>query len=167
MLRRTALFLFLIFLDAGIQNAAAQNRGKESGLALPRFVSLRADSVNARTGPGRRYPIQWVYKRAKLPVEIVAEFDAWRKITDFEGFGGWIHKSMLSGQRMVIVRGNTSILHSEPHDTAVVIAKLEPGVLGMFETCRSAWCEIEVPGFAGWVRHDAIWGVGAADGITE
>ena len=52
----------------------------ESGLALPRMVSLRSNMINARSGPGARYPISWVYRQKGAPVEITAEFELWRKI---------------------------------------------------------------------------------------
>src|SRR5947209_8776585 len=32
----------------------------QARLPVPRFVSLRSDKVNLRTGPGDRYPIEWV-----------------------------------------------------------------------------------------------------------
>ena len=70
---------------------------KGTGLALPRFVSLRADEVNLRTGPGVQYPVDWVYLRQHLPVQIIAEFDTWRKIRDWQGTQGWVHQSMVSG----------------------------------------------------------------------
>ena len=57
----------------------------ESGLALPRMVSLRSNLINARSGPGARYPIEWVYRQKGAPVEIIAEFELWRKIRDWDG----------------------------------------------------------------------------------
>jgi hypothetical protein len=49
--------------------------GRSTGLPMPRFVSLGADRVHLRFGPGREYPISWVLARKGLPVEIIAEFD--------------------------------------------------------------------------------------------
>ena len=64
---------------AGAQSAASRaamtSVGTETGLPIPRFVTLRAREVNVRTGPGVRYPIDWVFQRPNLPVEVVAEFD--------------------------------------------------------------------------------------------
>ena len=79
--------------SAGSGPAAAQS---ETGLPVPRFVTLRADEVNLRTGPGEQYPIEWIYVRAGLPVEIIAEFGNWRRIRDFEGIEGWVFHSLLS-----------------------------------------------------------------------
>src|SRR6266404_7272510 len=79
--------LFILPLSVGGAQAAdtpsnAQRKG--SGLPLPRFASLRSDEVNVRTGPGTRYPVDWVFKRKGMPVEIVAEYENWRKIRSEE-----------------------------------------------------------------------------------
>ena len=87
--------------------ATAQTERAASGLPLPRFVSLRSDKVHMRTGPGVRYPIDWVYKRQNMPMEVVAEFGTWRKVRDFQGTEGWMHQSMLSNKRTLAVTGQT------------------------------------------------------------
>lgn len=137
--------------------------GGETGLPIPRFVTLRAREVNVRTGPGVRYPIDWVFQRPNLPVEVVAEFDTWRKIRDFEGTEGWVHQSMLSGRRTVIVVTAERMLRREPAESAPPMARLEPGVIAWLEACRSDWCEVEVAGIDGWLRRGDVWGVRAGD----
>jgi SH3-like domain-containing protein len=122
-------------------------------------VSLRSNEVNVRAGPGARYPIEWVFKRRNLPVEVVAEFDTWRKIRDFEGTEGWAHQSMLSGRRMVQVIGQIRTLRRDPGESASAVAHLEPGVLANLEDCRHEWCEIRAFGLSGWVSRAHIWGV--------
>ena len=79
--------------------AAEDKRLGASGLPLPRFVSLKSDEVNLRTGPGKRYPIDWIYRRRGLPVEIIDEFDDWRRVRDHDGTVGWVHRFMLVSQR--------------------------------------------------------------------
>src|SRR5271163_3728839 len=66
----------LLLLMAAVSATA---RASESGLPIPRFASLRSDKVNVRTGPGAQYPIEWVFERRGMPVEIVAEHDNYRK----------------------------------------------------------------------------------------
>src|SRR5919106_133867 len=77
--------------------------GRTTGLPLPRFVSLGSDEVNLRFGPGETYPIAWILTREGLPVEIVEEFDTWRKVRLHDGDFGWIHGSLLSSRRTVLV----------------------------------------------------------------
>ena len=98
-----ALFFSLLTAMMLVHPALAQETPdeSESGLALPRMVSLRSNLINARSGPGARYPIEWVYMQKGAPVEIVAEFELWRKIKDWQGSESWVHKSMLSGRRSI------------------------------------------------------------------
>ena len=152
------LFSGIIFLSAiGADIARAASK---SGLPLPRFVSLRKDQVNLRTGPGVRYPVDWVFIYKNMPVEILAEFKGWRKVRDWKGTTGWVHRSMLSGKyRWIIVRNNTEPLRREAKPEAPVIAKLESKVVGQLEQCRGDWCEVTVNGIQGWIKRTALWGV--------
>ncbi|HKW53630.1 MAG TPA: SH3 domain-containing protein [Stellaceae bacterium] len=126
---------------------------------LPRFVTLRADEVNLRTGPGERYPIDWVLIRKGLPVEIVDEFDVWRKIRDFQGSEGWVHQRMLTGARNVLIEGSVRILHVEPDAASPAVARAEAGVVARLLECRGPWCRVEAQGIKGWLKRDEVWGV--------
>lgn len=130
----------------------------ETGLPVPRFVSLSADKVNVRTGPGTKYPIQWVYKRKGLPLEIIQEFENWRRIRDWEGGAGWVHQSTLTGRRTVLVTGALRTLRAEPDKGAPAVAHLEPGVIGRLMECRGVWCQVDMKGFRGWLFRDHFWG---------
>lgn len=138
--------------------AFAQKVG-ESGLPLPRFVSLAGESINVRSGPGRQYPIRWVYARLGLPVRIVEEFDAWRKVEDHEGDQGWVHGSLLSRRRTVLVTADLAALHRTPARDARVLLKAERGVIGRLLDCDAAWCFLDVDGNRGWMERSALWGV--------
>ncbi|MDA0702039.1 MAG: SH3 domain-containing protein [Proteobacteria bacterium] len=139
--------------------AAAQTETQPTGLPLPRFASLRADEVNVRTGPGPRYPVEWVFVRRNMPVEIVAEFDTWRRIRDWQGTEGWAHKSMLSGHRTVMMQGEVRTLRREPTEDSPAVARAETGVVGSLEACDSGWCRVEISGFEGWLKSNEFWGV--------
>ena len=171
MLRLISLFVCLLVLSPVrfpmVPVVQAATVGKQTGLPVPRYVSLRSGEVNVRAGPGSRYPIEWVFKRRSLPVEVVAEFDTWRKIRDFEGTEGWVHQSMLSGRRMIQVIGQIRTLRRDPGSSAPAVARMEPGVLGNLEDCQHKWCEIQVSGLSGWVSRAHIWGVGVKEGLSE
>jgi len=137
-----------------------------SGLPLPRFASLRSDEVNVRTGPGTRYPVDWVYKRKAMPVEIVAEYENWRKIRDWQGASGWVHQSLLTGKRTFIVPSKAVSLHRTPALSAEVVAKLEPEVSGMIESCSGDWCRVKVSGVSGWLERGDLWGVYKSEPIN-
>jgi len=131
----------------------------EKALPVPRFVSLRADEVNLRTGPGERYPIDWVLTRKGLPVEIVEEFEAWRKIRDPQGTEGWVHQRMVTGTRTVIVTGDVRTLHADADAAAPAVARAEPGVIAHLLDCRDTWCRVELQGMKGWLKRGEVWGV--------
>lgn len=139
--------------------ARQAERPGRTGLPLPRFVSLRASEVNLRTGPGVRYPIDWVYRRRDLPVEIIDEHETWRRIRDWEGTIGWVHQSMLQGARKVMVTGELRVLRRAPERAADPIARIEPGVIARLEACDEGWCEISIDGLSGWLERHEFYGV--------
>jgi SH3-like domain-containing protein len=132
------------------------------GLKIPRFVSMRLGEVNLRVGPGQRYPIAWVFKKKDMPVEIIEEFDTWRKIRDWEGTEGWVNHAALSGKRSVIVTGEIRALRGSPDPQANPVARVEPGVVGKLLECPAespGWCRIEADDVRGWIRRTEFWGV--------
>jgi SH3-like domain-containing protein len=132
---------------------------KGTGLPLPRFATLRSDETNVRAGPGSRYPIDWVFKRKAMPVEIVAEFENWRKIRDWQGAGGWVHQSLLTGKRSVTIAAKEAILHKTPATTAPPIAKLQTEVICLVKSCNGDWCRVQVGPHVGWIERAKVWGV--------
>jgi SH3-like domain-containing protein len=154
--------LFLLLLVALPARAVENNEdaeGATSGLPIPRFVSLGADRVNARTGPGERYPISWVYVRRALPVEVIAEFELYRKIRDQEGTEGWVHKRLLSGRRSVLISGTIQPLYRTPDHNAPIVLQAEPGVQGRLIRAKGDWCEVEIAGRHGFIERRHLYGV--------
>lgn len=128
-------------------------------LPIPRFVTLGADEVNLRTGPGIRYPIRLVIRKDGLPVEVVREFDVWRQVRDRDGDIGWVHKSMLSGKRGVVIEKEIRNLLKKPDPNARPVARLEPEVIAQLKKCENEWCELKIASYEGWMKRDAFWGV--------
>ena len=114
-----------------------------------------------RAGPGRRYPIDWVDRRRGLPVEVVNEHDSWRKISDWQGTQGWVHQSMLTGKRSVIVLGSERTLRERADVMSPAVAHVEPDVIGAILECPdgSTWCRIRFGRHAGWLRRVEVFGV--------
>jgi SH3-like domain-containing protein len=163
MVRRTGLALAPLLLAAAAffgstGLAVAQGLGIETNLPIPRFVSLRSNEVNLRTGPGTTYPVEWVYVRRGLPVEVIAEFDVWRRIRDWQNTVGWVHQSMLDGQRTALIVGSDRGLLREPADAAPLVARLAPGVIARLLECDGLWCRLEANGYRGWLKRDEFWG---------
>jgi len=139
--------------------AMAQTQG--SGLPLPRYVSLRATEVNMRTGPGVQYPVEWIFQREYLPVEIIKEYRTWRLVRDSQGTQGWMHQSMLSGKRTFLVTGKVRTIRARPDSNSRAIATIEPGAIGDLVSCPrgGGWCQVRAGGVEGWLRRVEFWGV--------
>ena len=155
MLRRGLLVLVLIAMTAGSLAFAAA----PGTLPIPRFASLRSDKINLRVGPGLDFPIQWVYQRRHMPVEVIGEYDVWRKIRDWQGTIGWVHQSMLDGQRYALITGSERILHDQPDQDSPAVARVEVGVVAGLLKCQGVWCRLDAGGYKGWLRRDQFFGV--------
>ena len=138
-------------------------RAAEKSEPIPRFASLKADVVNLRIGPGDRYPVEWVYHRKGLPVEIIAQLEQWRRVRDSQGTEGWVHQRLVAATRNVIVKGAQRVLYAEADATSPPVARLDAGVIAHLLECRKEWCRIEAQNASntirGWLSRDEIWGV--------
>ena len=143
--------------DPAVENQP--HLGPETGFPLPRYVSLRAGEANARRGPSRSHRIDWVFARRNMPLMVVAEYGHWRRVVDQDGAGGWMHYSLLSGERTAIVEVPMLPIYARPDVTSTLRATAEMGVTGALSQCRPGWCLMEVGGYRGWVDANAIWGV--------
>ncbi len=150
--------LLVVLLLASFSVEAAGEVDNTSHLPLPRFASLRNDEVNMRTGPGFRYPIEWVYTRRGLPVEITAEYDIWRRVRDPQGTEGWINKTELTGKRGAVVLGKRRELRDSRSDQAGILAYLEVGTTGELVSCNKEWCKAKFDGIKGFLRKPDFWG---------
>lgn len=131
----------------------------EDPLPLPRFASLDSSEVNLRAGPGKEYPILWTYQRKGLPVEIIQEFDTWRRIRDRDGTVGWVQQNLLSGKRSALITDEARTIRTDPTGGAKPVAILQPGVVARIEECQDGdWCRIEIEGYKGWLRRSEFWG---------
>jgi len=161
--------------SAGTMSAFAQSLGA-SGLPLPRFASLGSSKINVRVGPGQKYEVSWIFVQNGLPIEIIQEFDAWRKVRDSEGAEGWIHKTLLSGRRTALVTPWLDVtvsgtpIYSRADPSAPRRAVLQPKVLVTVDNCADNWCKItgrykpdanadQSDNFSGWINQVALWGV--------
>lgn len=171
LMRRFPRLLFLALMLAlsgagGTAEAFAQAAKGASGLPLPRFVSLKSKSVNLRVGPSLDYAVAWRYLRSGMPVEIIQEYDNWRRIRDADGTEGWVNQALLSGERTALtapwMRGKGEgvfvNMRREPQANAAIVARIEPGVVVKVGECTGDWCRAEVNGAEGWLVQGEIWG---------
>jgi SH3-like domain-containing protein len=144
--------------------ASQDVRRGPSGLPLPRFVSLKSGKVNSRIGPGVNYAVDWMYMKPGLPMEIIQEYDNWRRVRDPDGAEGWVNQSLLSGRRTAIAapwqkgKDVTINLMARPEENARVVAMVQPGVVGTIRNCDGRWCEMTFGGRTGWISQSQVWG---------
>ena len=151
------IVLISIIIFSQVSNA---NIGKETGLEIPRYVSLKSDDANIRVGPSKNYPIEIKYIKKNYPLKVLEEYEEWRKVEDFNKNIGWIHKSLISGIR-------TGIVLSNDNKTLKLLNTLEGNVTGeigngnivFLEKCKIDWCLVSSGNYKGWIDKKYIWGV--------
>jgi len=153
------IFIICIIL-INSYSAYTETLGIETGLKIPRFVSLKSSNSNLRVGPSENYPIILKYVITNTPVEVIDEYKNWRKINDFEGNQGWLHKSLIKGKRFVIV--NTPYqeglqVYNKPKGNYV--GKIGKRNILEIDTCLIDWCKIKFRKNRGWVNKSNLWGV--------
>ncbi|WP_163270658.1 SH3 domain-containing protein [Chelativorans alearense] len=144
-----------------------------SGLPLPRFVSLKSGRVNMRVGPGTDYAVEWLYLKSGLPVEVIQEYDNWRRVRDADGAEGWINQALLSGRRTGVAapwfkgKQATVPLRANPEEDARHVAEVEPGAIGEVHMCNGEWCRISFASHEGWMKQTLVWGVYPGETIED
>ena len=134
--------------------------GKETGLEIPRYVSLKSNDANIRVGPSKNYPIEIKYVKKNYPLKVLEEYEDWRKVEDFQKNFGWIHKSLISGIR-------TGIILSNENKTIKLLNTLNGNIIGeigrgnivYLEKCKIDWCLVSFGNYRGWIDKKNIWGI--------
>ncbi|MEZ5750815.1 MAG: SH3 domain-containing protein [Paracoccaceae bacterium] len=162
-MRFPSLFLAILLAVSapGASMAQVEQRaaGQVTGLPIPRFVSLKTSEGRARRGPSTSHRVDWIYTHRDMPLMVTAEFEHWRRVEDAEGQGGWVHYSLLSGVRTIIVQQDMAPLRSRPSETAPEVARLEAGVIARIIECDPGWCRLNIDGTRGWLNREALWGL--------
>ena len=136
------------------------NVGKETGLEIPRYVSLKSNDANIRVGPSKNYPIEIKFIIKNYPLKVLEEYEEWRRVEDFKKNIGWIHKSLISGTRtgIVLSKDNENIQLLNTLD-GNVIGEIGNGNIVFLEKCKIDWCLVSLDDYEGWMNKNYIWGV--------
>ena len=141
----------------------AEQRGQVTNLPIPRFVSMKAPEGNVRRGPSLSHRVDWIFKQKNIPLKIIAESGHWRQVVDWEGEGGWMHYSLLSGVRNILVVKDLTPLLAKPTIGMPINAFLETGVIARLGKCDITWCKLNADGYKGWALKSSIWGVSSTE----
>ena len=148
----TGTLLGLIFFISSAQ--AAEH------ISVPRFVSLRHNQVNLRTGPGNRYPILWVYQEKGYPVEVIDEYELWRQIREVDGTTGWVHRTQITGVRHALVLEECTLTNA-PRVNGKTVAIAQKGTIGRILKCpkSSDYCLLDFGQAKGWMAKNMFFGL--------
>lgn len=177
-------FWVMVSIIAGILTATAQDAASEENAAansndqvmaadkaqedkqpVPRFVSLKFDTIKVRVGPdSNKYKVAWIYKKKGLPVEVIADYDQWRRIRGVNGETGWVLKNQLDSKRSAMtvpwVKDDYLFaMRKTPDDQGVLVAEVQSKVIGTVRSCNGTWCELDIQGYRGWLKQAELWGV--------
>jgi len=161
--RRVVAFAAITLAAALVLALAPAASAAEKKRPIPRFVAVKTGKVNVRTGPGSRYPVKWVLRRRYIPLLVIAEFETWRRVRDWEGATGWVHQATLTGRRWMMVTKRRRVLRRRPAADAPAVAYLEPKVIGRLLACRKGWCRVQVKSYRGWLPRKEFWGARAGE----
>jgi SH3-like domain-containing protein len=149
-----------LLLSALVVCAAAPAAAEDERPKPPYFGSIKGDPVYMREGPSADHKVKWIYKRRGLPVEVLAEYDVWRRVRDRDGEVGWVHVAMMSRDRTAVVLGKALVpVRSKEDPASAVIARAQPGAIGVLEACTAKACEVKFKGADGWIDRSSIWGI--------
>ncbi len=162
-MRRGAIAAVLGLLALGVLTGCGRKADNErvtpSGLPVPRYVVLKFDDVNARAGPGDDHKLLWTYHAKGLPVQVIAETADWRRICDPDGSLSWVHKPGVDGRRAAMRLQATPLpLHTQPRDSAAIVAYLAPRAVADLDKCQKGWCRLRSGRVNGWAPAAEIWG---------
>ena len=122
------------------------------------FLSLKKDKVYVRYGPGKDYPIKYIYRKKFLPIKIIDKKDNFRRIIDHKKNSGWIHRIMLRKLNSFIIL-EEKIVFKKNSKFSKPIVKLEKGRLVIIKKCEINWCRIETGNYSGWIETKNLWGI--------
>ena len=140
--------------------------GKETGLELPRYISIKSSEANIRVGPSKNYPIVIKYIQKGFPLKIIDEYEEWRRVEDHKKRIGWVHKSLISGNRTgIILSSNNKAIEVFNTINGDIIGKIGIGNIVNINKCKIDWCKIAKDNYKGWIYKRKIWGVNKKEKI--
>lgn len=142
-------------------------KGRVTNLPIPRFVTLKNSKTYMRSGPGKDYGLLWVYQKKGLPIEVLDEYEQWRRVKDLDGSEGWIHQSVLSGRRMLITLEGIHNVYENADSDSDIVAKVESEIILPIEKCTTYYCYVVHDKFSGWLKKSVLYGVYDTEKLTN
>lgn len=144
--------LFLIVLACFFLTATAS-------LSQAKMVSVDADMINLRSGPGAKYKVLWELGRG-YPLKVIGSKGSWYRVVDFENDIGWVYKKLVGRTAHLVVKKRAINLRSGPSTRYKIVRQAKRGVVFRTLERRKGWVKVkhDEENVEGWVKRDLLWG---------
>lgn len=128
-------------------------------VAQATMVSVDADMINLRSGPGTNYKILWELGRG-YPLKVIGSKGNWYRVIDFEDDKGWVYKKLVSRTPHLVVKKKAINIRSGPSTRYKIVRQAKRGVVFRTLERKPGWVKIrhEEEKVEGWIKRDLLWG---------
>lgn len=125
------------------------------------FVNLKSSNVRVRVGPNSNKTTTWILTKKNYPLKVVARYEHWRKVADYQGELGWLHKSFLISKKMYGITTKTCIMTQKK--TNKEIARVgKNNIVQILDSIGDSWF-VAIKGLSsktitGLISKTAVWG---------
>lgn len=127
-----------------------------------KFLSIRSEMVNMRTGPDNRYNIKYTYVKKYLPFKIIDTFNEWYFVIDPDLESGWIKKNLfLHSKKQVFgfIQNKNGIYCYKSNSNQIPEYKIDNANIVKIISCNEKMCLIEIKKIKMWCQKNDLWGV--------
>lgn len=130
-----------------------------ASFAQAKMVSVDADMINLRSGPGSKYKVLWELGRG-YPLKIIGSKGNWYRVVDFENDKGWVYKKLVGRTAHLVVKKRAVNLRSGPSTNYKIVRQAKRGVVLRTLERRSGWVKVrhDEENVEGWIKRDLLWG---------
>jgi SH3-like domain-containing protein len=126
-------------------------------LAAAERLSVNTDTANIRTGPDTNDAVIWQVEKYH-PLTVIQKQGDWCLFEDFEGDRGWIHASLLSDVKTVIVTNDKCNVRSGPGTDNDIRFTVDRGVPFKVLNEKGDWIQVvHADGDQGWIHRSLVW----------
>ena len=124
-----------------------------------KMVSVDADLINMRSGPGSKYKILWELGKG-YPLKVLKSKGNWYRVEDFEGDKGWVYKKLVGRTPHLVVKKRAINMWSGPSTRYKIVRQAKRGVVFRTVERKKGWVKVrhEEEKVEGWVKRDLLWG---------
>lgn len=120
-------------------------------------LSVSVTTANIRNGPGTNFEKIWQAEKY-YPVIVIERNGGWVRFKDYEGDEGWIHESLLSPEKTVIVNKPKVNIRSGPGTENPILFQAEKGVPFRVIETKGNWLHVaHADGDTGWILDRLVW----------